>query len=137
MREADIRLITSDGGEAETIAVRGVCRIVGGIKQFSFRQGEAEFVLLFGTRVRIERKGDVAYTLILAPDGCSSAEIVTPCGTLRLEVRTVAQALEECGGRLDFRAEYELSAGAGEPLRREIIFTASCPAEDSRKRKSL
>ena len=132
MREADIRLTTSENGVAETFAVRGACRTAGGEKLFLFRAESAEFTLQFGARVRIERKGEIAYTLLLGGDGDSAAEIDTPYGTIQLELRTLAQYAKESADKFEYRAEYEI-VGAGEPRRREIIFTALCRSDGARK----
>lgn len=132
MREADIRLTTSGGGAAETIAVLGCCRIDGGEKLFSFRSEEAEFYLSFGARVRIERKGEIAYTLHLAAEGDSEAEILTPYGNIWLNVRTLAHTAKESADSFEYCAVYEI-IGAGEPQRHEITFTAHCFADGARK----
>ena len=132
MRDAEIRLTTSADGQTETVAVRGRCRTCGGEKQFSFRSEEAEFFLSFGARVRIERKGDIAYTLLLDTEGDSSAEICTPYGNIWLGVRTLEHAAEESADKFGYRAVYEI-IGAGESRRHEIIFTALCRSDGARK----
>lgn len=132
MRDAEIRLTTSVGGETEIVAVRGQCRSDGGEKQFFFRSEGAEFSLAFGARVRIERKGDIAYTLFLDAEGDSAAEICTPYGNFRLELRTLTQSAEQRADKFEYRAVYEI-IGAGEPQRHEIIFTALCRMDDARE----